>query len=184
MKNMLKIMIGCFVVLMVASFADAQTTVTNRGQVISIQTLADTADAVANTNLYQDSSIYPSRLGEAGKIIRFYDSTECGVGTNVNLLPAIKIPDNTLIRNGYYQVMTAGALLSTNALWLNTAADILASGSNSMHTAAGGRFAIVPVGTAGTAVQASGAQYLKASITGVTPTNLVYMVVLDVELAP
>lgn len=186
-QNKVSAAFAILILLFVAgiSFADTTTTVTNSlGQVITVKTLGNVATDIKDADMYQDFSIYPSRLGEMGKIIRFYDIAACGVSTNARMLPLVKIPDNTLIRNGYYQVLVATDVVTTNNIRLNAAADIVGSATNKVGEAAGTRTAIIPVGTAATAVQATADRYLTFEITAGTPTTGRFMVVLDCELAP
>jgi hypothetical protein len=184
----MKLAISSLAIMLVAGVlvGAESTTVTNRGQVITVTTLSDTAANVKDADMYQDFSVYPSRIGMQGKIVRFYDYGLSGVGTNVALLPKVKIPDNVLIRNGYYQILEAATTQTTNNFRLNSASDILASGTNGLHAAAGNRIAIVPVGTAATSVQATADRYLTLEVTtgSTSITNGRFMVVLDCELAP
>lgn len=187
MKNSMKLVVGAFLALFVCGIviADTTTTVTNRNQVITIKTLDNVATDIKDADMYQDFSIYPERLGQSGKIIRFYDVGKCGVSsTGATMLPAVPIKDNIMVRNGYYKVLVPTGVITTNNVLLNTASDIVASATNSIHAAEGTVAALVPVGTAGTSVQATAERLLKLAITDGTPTVGRIMVVLDCELAP
>jgi len=184
---MKKFMISLMVLMAVGSLGFAQTTVTNRGQVIEVQLLTDTAADVKDVDAYQDYSIYPSRIGEAGKIVRFYDYRVHGgtASSTIYLSPKVKVPNNVIVRNGYVKVMTATAptYTATNSIGLNSAADIMALSTN-ISLASDAILAITPAGTAGTSVQATNELYVTMGVSTVAITNGQFMLVLDCELAP
>ena len=173
--------IGAYMVV-----ADTTTTVTNRGQVIIVKTLDNVATDVRDLNVYQDYSQYPTKPGDHGQIIRFYSfSTQGGAASStINLLPAIPLADNMLIRGGYVSVMTAVAPADyTNSLEIQSTADLKASASNNFCQT--GIKAIVPVGTTATAIQmSSGTNLVRFIIPANTLTAGKFMVVLDVDMVP
>lgn len=174
--------------LLVAGFvyADTTTTVTNRGQVITVKTLGNAATDAANLDVFQDMSTYAAKPGQAGKIVRWYDFSKQGgaMGTH-KLLPEVAIPDNALIRNGYVFNVTAMTSATdntaTHAITLNTTGDIRAASTNLVTT---GISAVLPVGTAASAVQATAERYLSTVIATEAVTAGKFMVVLDYDLAP
>lgn len=189
MNKLMKTVVGILALVAIVGVlsvkADTTTTVTNRGQVITIKSLSNVATDIKDSDMYQDFSVYPQRLGQSGKIVRFFDVAACGAsGTNLTMLPAVAIPENILIRNGYYQVLTAMSPASTNTIRLNATADILGSGTNGFENVAGTRAAIIPVGTAATAVQTTAARLLKFEVTTGTLTAGRFMVVMDCDYAP
>lgn len=151
------------------------------------KTLADNVTADKDLTVYSDYSVYPGTVGDSGKIVRFYDFAVDGgaASTTINLKPAIKLKDNTVIRDGYVKIMTPIAPVATvtNSLGINGTADLLASGTNLMHTA-DTFLAIIPVGTVATYVQTTNDLYVTMTVGGTAITNGKVMVVLDTELAP
>lgn len=191
MKNIMKYAISAlFALALLGSsvFAAAEsTTVTNRGQVITVTTLEDMAVNVKDADMYQDFSIYPSRLGQTGKIVRWYDYDKLGGAEgNIKLLPQIAVPKGLLIRDGYMYTMTAVAptITATNSIQLTVADDIIATATN--VAAATGLAAIVPVGTVATTKTTSFStnQYVHLVVEDGTLTAGKFCVVLDCELAP
>lgn len=186
---MKKFLVGLGIVLVVAGFiarAEETTTITNRGQVIVIKLLDDVAADVKDLTVFQDHSIYATKPGEAGKIVRYYDFTTQGGAAGVTyLLPKVAIPANAVIRDGYIKVLTAVTPFTettSNSLGIASAADVYAITTNGLLTT--GIKATVPVGTAATAVDLSAEGYLYQTRTGADITAGKYMVVLDYELAP
>lgn len=186
MKNIISSLVALVLFGASVMAADSVTTVTNRGQVITITTLTDKAANVKDGDMYQDFSIYPSRLGESGKIIRWYDYDKLGgtAGT-IKLLPAIPVPKGTVVRDGYIYTITALApsVTSTNSIQLAAADDIIATCTNLAVST--GLSAIVPVGTVATTKSVTtSTNYVELVIETGTVTAGKFAVVLDCELAP
>lgn len=179
---MKRIMIGFGAVLVSVGLVISYAATPATGKV-----LADNVALDKDLTEYPDYSQYPGTVGQSGKIVRFYDFAVQGgaASTTINLLPAIKVKDNTVIRSGYVKVMTPIAPLATvtNSLGINSTVDLLASGTNLMNTA-DSFIAIVPVGTAATFKQATNDLYVTMSIGATAITNGKVMVVLDCEMAP
>ena len=158
----------------------------NVAQAVTGSVLTDNVALDKDLTIYQDYSIYPGKIGEVGKIVRFYDFAKLGGATSTvyNLLPAIKLKNNTVVRDGYIKVMSPLVpLVSTNSMGLNSADDIKASSTNLLNTA-DTILAVVPVGTVATYKQATNDLYVTFTLTEGAVTNGKFMVVLDVELAP
>lgn len=186
MKKVLSAVFAIVLGLVALDVVQAATTVTNRGQVITVQKSTDTATDVRDLDVFQDMSVYPTRPGVPGKIVRWYDFDKLGgaVGT-VKLVPEVAIPDNVLVRDGYIRVVTAVASAdgaSTNSITFESAGDIAAAATNLLATT--GTKATVPVGTAATAKLSTAERYLTTTIVGNPITAGKYMVVLDCELVP
>lgn len=168
--------------------ADTTTTVTNRGEVLSVKTLGNTATDAADLNVYQDKSSYPLAAGQAGRIVRFYDFDKQGgaAGTTINLVPAIPVKSGTIVKSGYIHVMEAIAPVATvtNSLTINSAGDLLASGTN-VCGAAGLNVALIPdLATLADWKTCTADRYVTMTI-GATPiTAGKIMVVLDVDRQP
>lgn len=186
MKKFMKNVLSGLLVLGIAAFVtgvvlatDSTTTVTNElGQVIQVKTLSDVSTDLAKTNTYQDFSVYATRPGQKGTIVRWYD-TSMGISataTNITLQPAVVIPKGAIINNGFVHTLQEfGSVEVTNSIQLNVGSDILAASTNFATT---GISAVIPVGTAGTAVQATADRYLILKHTGaITKGKL--MIVLD-----
>lgn len=191
MKYTVSMVIGLFIAGSV--FAQTTTTVTNRGQVIINRLLTGVATDVKDGDMYQDFSIYPTRLGQQGKIVRFYDATNALQGkvggTTYQLLPAVAIPAYTLIRGGYIDCMVAftkadGSTV-TNSIGIASATDIMAARTNAFLST--GIKPIVPTDGAATNsihLATNSYAYITVSGTGSSNTTGKIMVVLDCEMAP
>jgi len=186
MRKISLFVLSLFAIVSIA-VADTTTTVTNRGNVITVKTLGDTSTDTKDLDIYQDYSTYPGKPGEVGRIVRFYDFDVMGGKASVShkLLPVVKIKDNVVVRNGYVDVMTAVAPIATttNGLLLNAADDVLATGTNLLNVSGAYR-AIVPVGTAATILELTADRYLCFTNGPTAITSGKFMVVLDVEMAP
>lgn len=184
MKRMLIGMLAMLAVPFVV-VAATTTTVTNRGEVIVVKTLANVATDAAVVTDFQDYSVYATKPGEFGRIVRWYDFDVQGgaVGT-VNLLPKIAVPDNAVINDGMIVVVTAIApvVAAKHSLSLNSAADMLAAATNGLTST--GLKDVVPVGTAATSVQLTADRYLTMTIADKAVTAGKFMVQLDYYLAP
>lgn len=185
---MKRLLIGMFAIVLcafVSASAATTTTTTNRGEVIVVKTLGNVATDAADETDFQDWSLYSTKPGQPGTIVRWYDFAVQGgaVGT-VYLLPKVKIPDNALIRDGFIVVTTAIAPIvgATHSLSLESAADMKAAATNNL-TATGIK-ATVPVGTAGTSVQLTDDRYLTMTIADTAVTAGKFMVQLDYVMAP
>lgn len=170
----------------------AATTTTNAAGVVSTrQTLADTSSDTKDLDVMQDLSTYPTKPGQAGKIVRFYSFDVQGstVGKTVKLLPANPIKANTLVRGGYIKVLTAmtpaGGTI-TNSLELASTGDIKAAATNSFLTT--GVKTIVPGanGVQSAVIDTTAEGYVTMTTTagGTAITAGKFMVVLDCEMAP
>lgn len=129
----MKKILGILATVLTAGALFAQTQTTN--------TLATQAAAYRDATIIQDQSKIPDQDNRVGYLFAWYDVAKHGgaVGT-VALSEAL--PDNTLIRDGYVQVITPIApATSTGAVGVVTAGDLIADGTT-LQTA--GFYDIVP----------------------------------------
>lgn len=144
-------------------FADVVTN--SAGDVIEVVTLGSATNAL-DTSVIQDQSVYPTRVGEQGSIVRWYDFANNGgtAGAEIVLDPPIVIPSNTVVEWGYIQALTAFTpSTNTISLGLNTAVDLLAATTN---LGVASKRALIPVGTVATMVQATNAVTVRLKPTG------------------
>jgi len=99
MKKFLLVIVGIMFACSVYAI-----TVTNMGQVITITVLDEHAGA--DYSIVQDQSLYASRPGEIGTIVRFYSFDVDGGSTAITLKGG-DVPDGMTVLDGYIDVVTA-----------------------------------------------------------------------------
>lgn len=133
---------------------------------------------------YQDQSEYPNRDNRIGYIIRWYDFAQHGgavselvLGPNRNTRRGYLISSNTIVMDGYMQVITActGAGAITGKVSLLTEGDIY-TGTGIGTT---GFKDLTQDSTAANFLQATNNQDIRFSIEGNAITDGVFMVVLE-----
>jgi len=181
----MKKLFAVFAVLaLIAGVSQAQTTITNDGQVITVYRLQDTRDSVATDGKVQDVSDYPSLSKPHGTIVRHYDFDEDGgaVGT-ISLEYAsgvTDLEDNLVIVGGFIDVSEAitPATGCTHGLYVNTSDDLLTGATNALTST--GIKAITPDWTAGNAVKLTADREVTLEISGTAITAGAFTLYLDV----
>lgn len=140
------------------------------------------------SRVYQDQSDYPNRDDRMGYIIRWYDFSKHGgavgevvLGPNRTTQRGALISSNTVIMDGYIQVITActGAGAITGKVSLLTEGDIY-TGTGIGST---GFKDLTQTGAAANFLQATNNQDLRFSIEGNAITDGVFMIVLEAAFA-
>ena len=165
--------------------ADTTTTVTNRGQVITVKKLTDVATDVRNLDVYQDTSKYATKAGEQGTIVRWYDfDAQGGTATAHKLLPEVAIPHGATVMNVYIKVLTAVAPIvgSTQAVHVEGGNDVVTAATNALTTA-GMVLGIPDYATVAHSIHVTEDRYAQVTF-GAAVTAGKFMVVMDYILMP
>lgn len=181
-------LVGMLLGYLAVAIADTTTTVTNRGQVITVKTLDNVATDEQDLDVYQDTSTYATKVGEVGTIVRWYDFGTMGsLEGRYHMKPEVPVPDNALIFDGFIDTITAFDSLghnTTNKFSLITSGDLYAGATNAFF--ATGLDAIVPViGTKSTYIQTTSAtNFVDIEVIGETNYAGKCMVILRYIQAP
>lgn len=186
MKKLIALLAVVGLVGLSAFAADTTTTVTNRGEVITVKKLTDVAADVTDLTVYQNVDTVAKGPGQIGTIVRYYDYAVLGGAVGAHkLLPAKVLPDNAVILGGFVKVLTAvePVVGCTQSLWVESAADLVAAATNKFTST--GFVSVVPAMTGASAVQVDGTDsYVTFTVAGTAATAGKFLVVLQYTVAP
>lgn len=148
---MIKYLAILFSVFALCLSAQAVTVTNADGTVFTVNTTEGDAIANADLTVREDQSTYAHQTGHRlGLIVRDYSFALDGGAVGTIELGDLAIPENSLVYDGYIQVLTAvNPATATNALHIMAAGDVLATGTSLNST---GIKDVVPANAAANAV--------------------------------